>query len=300
MGNVVRSMIIGEKRETCENNCDDNDEKSLEEDILVVIDDYPPPAITDPIFRLGEKLRVIKREVYWWKVCSMKTGKVNYIPDAHVAKIYHGWLFEGVERHKAEELLLLPVNRVGSFLVRESSKERGVYSLSVKHRNIKHYRIFRLDNSWYYISPRLTFQCLEDMINHYSDSADGLCCMLTTPCLSTTTIAQTDTSEIDPPVVMRQNFDWKKVDRSELVSPENCNDNLVSYGVRNSIAAHLFFSQEPTEKREDRKKKSKSVYSFPKIQTIWTTSREMAPRRWNSIFVCNLHKDCNVSMHYEG
>ncbi|KAJ0055042.1 hypothetical protein NL108_008775, partial [Boleophthalmus pectinirostris] len=150
-------------------------------------------------------------EVYWWKVCSLKTGKVNYIPDAHVAKIYHGWLFEGVERQKAEELLLLPVNRVGSFLVRESSTERGVYSLSVKHRSIKHYRIFRLDNSWYYISPRLTFQCLEDMINHYSDSADGLCCMLTTPCLTTTTLAQTDT-EIAPPVVMRHNFDWKKVD----------------------------------------------------------------------------------------
>lgn len=44
----------------------------------------------------------------------------------------------------------------------------GLYSLSVKHRVIKHYRIYRLDNSWYYISPRLTFQCLEDMISHYS------------------------------------------------------------------------------------------------------------------------------------
>lgn len=43
-----------------------------------------------------------------------------------------------------------------------------MYSLSVKHRSVKHYRIFRLDNSWYYISPSLTFQCLEDMINHYS------------------------------------------------------------------------------------------------------------------------------------
>lgn len=44
----------------------------------------------------------------------------------------------------------------------------GLYSLSVRHRQVKHYRIFRLDNSWYYISPKLTFQCLEDMINHYS------------------------------------------------------------------------------------------------------------------------------------
>lgn len=33
---------------------------------------------------------------------------------------------------------------------------------------MKHYRIFRLPNNWYYISPRLTFQCLEDLVNHYS------------------------------------------------------------------------------------------------------------------------------------
>lgn len=44
----------------------------------------------------------------------------------------------------------------------------GLYSLSVRHRQVKHYRIFRLPNNWYYISPRLTFQCLEDLVNHYS------------------------------------------------------------------------------------------------------------------------------------
>lgn len=35
------------------------------------------------------------------------------------------WLYEGVERQKAEELLSLPGNRVGSFMIRESAKERG-------------------------------------------------------------------------------------------------------------------------------------------------------------------------------
>ncbi len=33
-----------------------------------------------------------------------------------------------MERQKAEELLSLPGNRVGSFLVRESGRERGEYS----------------------------------------------------------------------------------------------------------------------------------------------------------------------------
>eukprot|EP00064_Thunnus_orientalis_P014063 superscaffoldBa00002393_g14104 len=262
MGNMMRSVSATEKVNG-ENL--DSAPKGSEEDMVVVLQDYPAPEISEPIYRMGEKLRVIAQEAYWWRVRSVQTGKENYIPNSHVAKVYHGWLFEGVERQKAEELLLLPGNRVGSFLVRESIRERGLYSLSVKHRSVKHYRIFRLDNSWYYISPRLTFQCLEDMINHYSDSADGLCCVLTSPCLSGT-ISPPDATPEAPPVVMRRNFDWKKIDRKQLVSTESCSDNMVSYGVRNSIAAYLSFSgsQQAAETRaKSRKSKSKSVYALP-------------------------------------
>lgn len=143
---------------------------------------------------------MVVREAYWWRVRSVQTRKESYIPNSHVAKVYHGWvnlhwqyplelaymvcfnvnlvtakiwnahfphcsnislmevlgdvsdtryhhvlfvtavcvdlmwsdccvswLFEGVERQKAEELLGLPGNRVGSFMVRESAKERGEY-----------------------------------------------------------------------------------------------------------------------------------------------------------------------------
>lgn len=259
-------MIRGEStRDKVNTDNHDGSPKGSEDDMVVVLQDYPSAEISKPIYRMGEKLRVVAQEAYWWRVRSVRTGKENYIPNSHVAKVYHGWLFEGVERQKAEELLCLPGNRVGSFLVRESSRERGLYSLSVKHRIIKHYRIFRLDNSWYYISPRLTFQCLEDMINHYSDLADGLCCVLTSPCLSDTTPPSDVTTEA-PPVVMRRNFDWRKVDRRQLVSTDSCSDSMVSYGVRNSIAAYLSFSgnQPPAETRADsRKKKSKSVYALP-------------------------------------
>lgn len=241
----------------------ENSLKGSEYDMAVVLEDYPSPEISEPTYRMGDKLRVVAQEAYWWKVRSVQTGKENYVPNSHVARVYHDWLFEGVGRQKAEELLLLPVNRVGSFLVRESSRERGLYSLSVKHRTVKHYQIFRLDNSWYYISPRLTFQCLEDMINHYSDAADGLCCVLTSPCLSCTT-PPSEANAGPPPVVMRRNFDWKKVERDQLVNPEGCSDNMVSYGVRNSIAAYLSLSGEPARIRAmGRKKKSKSVYGVP-------------------------------------
>ncbi|RVE66974.1 hypothetical protein OJAV_G00112810 [Oryzias javanicus] len=252
MGNMMRGGS------TTKNNSKENLDDRKDDDIVVVLEDYPSAEISEPIYKMGEKLRVIAQEAYWWKVSSLATGKENYIPGSHVAKVYHGWLFEGLERKKAEELLLLPENRVGSFLVRESSSERGVYSLSVKHRMIKHYRIFRLDNSWYYISPSLTFQCLEDMINHYSDSADGLCCTLTTPCLSGRNL-----SSGTPPVVMRRNFDWKKVDSKQLV--DNSNESIVSYGVRNSIAAYLSFTdlEDSSQRLDRRKKKCKSVHINP-------------------------------------
>ncbi|XP_019946086.1 src like adaptor 1a [Paralichthys olivaceus] len=262
MGNMIKGGLARDKINT--QNID-SPQKSSEDNMVVVLQDYPSPDVSEPIYRMGEKLRVLAQDTYWWRVRSVQTGKENYIPNTHAARVYHGWLFEGVERQKAEDLLLLPVNRVGSFLVRESSRERGQYSLSVKHRHIKHYRILRLDNSWYYISPRLTFQCLEDMVNHYSDSADGLCCVLTSPCLSAMTL-QPDASATAPPVVMRRNFDWKKVDRRQLVSTDSCSDNMVSYGVRNSIAAYLSFSENQDHaqfKAKSRKKKSKSVYVLP-------------------------------------
>ncbi|XP_032172021.1 src-like-adapter isoform X3 [Mustela erminea] len=141
----------------------------LDSDFLAVLSDYPSPDISPPIFRRGEKLRVISDEGGWWKAISLSTGRESYIPGICVARVYHGWLFEGLGRDKAEELLQLPDTKMGSFMIRESETKKGFYSLSVRHRQVKHYRIFRLPNNWYYISPRLTFQCLEDLVNHYSD-----------------------------------------------------------------------------------------------------------------------------------
>ncbi|KAA0710468.1 Src-like-adapter Src-like-adapter protein 1 [Triplophysa tibetana] len=236
-------------------------------DNLVVISDYPCRNISEPIYKIGERLKGLSQEGCWWKVRSSQTGTENYIPNNHVAKVYHGWLFEGVGRQKAEELLSLPGNGVGSFLMRESPREKGVYSLSVRHRTVKHYKIFRLTNSWFYISPRLTFQCLEDMVNHYSDSSDGICCVLTAPCLALSVPAPSTTQ--DPPIVMRRNLDWKKVNRSQLINPNEVDlmdnkDNTMSYGVRSSIAAYMSLTSGPQpENSKDRKKKSKSIYVIP-------------------------------------
>nr|XP_019588246.1 PREDICTED: src-like-adapter 2 isoform X3 [Rhinolophus sinicus] len=92
------------------------------------------------------------------------------------------WLYEGLSREKAEELLLLPGNCGGAFLIRESQTRRGCYSLSIRLSRpaswdrIRHYRIQRLDNGWLYISPRLTFPSLQALVDHYSGMAFPCLC----------------------------------------------------------------------------------------------------------------------------
>uniref|UniRef100_UPI00398F69C9 src-like-adapter isoform X2 n=1 Tax=Pristiophorus japonicus TaxID=55135 RepID=UPI00398F69C9 len=217
-------------------------------DVLVTIYDYPPPTISQPIFRMGEKLRIVAEEGDRWRVRPIIGGCENYVPRTYVARVYHGWLFEGIGRQKAEELLQLSGNRLGSFLIRQSESQKGTYCLSVRHysnipqKQVKHYRIFRLPNKWYYIQERLTFQCLEDLVNHYCEVADGLCCLLTHPCL-----AQLSTEHPpEQPVVLRHNhFSWRNVSRAELLSDNSTSrdEAFLSYGLRHSIASYMTLSQ---------------------------------------------------------
>uniref|UniRef100_A0A8C9G4U6 Src like adaptor n=1 Tax=Pavo cristatus TaxID=9049 RepID=A0A8C9G4U6_PAVCR len=179
--------------------------------------------------------------------------------------LLHSWLFEGLGREKAEELLQLPNTKVGSFMIRESETRKGLYSLSVRHREVKHYRIFRLPNNWYYISPRQTFQCLEDLVNHYSEVADGLCCVLTTPCLTQCTNNHSIMNQV-PPVVMRnKNFNWRSIHRLEMTGDTEStlaaiDDSCLSYGLRESIASYLSLTGDDNSSFVSaRKKKAQSL-----------------------------------------
>ncbi|XP_056378771.1 src-like-adapter isoform X2 [Hyla sarda] len=238
MGNVMRNSAPPDKIAAT------HTAAGTESDFLAVLYDYPPSDISEPIFYFGEKLRVISDEGGWWRVVSLKTGRENYIPAKCVAKVYHGWLFDGVGREKSEQLLELPEVKTGSFMIRQSETKKGSYSLSVKHRQVKHYRIFRLPNNWYYISPRLTFQCLEHLVNHYSESADGLCCVLTTPCLTQQSVNIADVRQEVPVMRRKKPFNWRSMKRMSLAAedPEpsvETDDSFLSYGLRQSIASYL-------------------------------------------------------------
>ncbi|KAK1343027.1 hypothetical protein QTO34_015797 [Cnephaeus nilssonii] len=141
----------------------------------------------------GEKLQILKESGDWWLAKSLITGREGYVPSNFVAQVetleVEKWFFRSISRKDAERQLLAPINKVGSFLIRESETNKGAFSLSVKDVTtqgevIKHYKIRSLDEGGYYVSPRITFPTLQALVQHYSKKGDGLCQKLTQPCVS--------------------------------------------------------------------------------------------------------------------
>lgn len=48
---------------------------------------------------------------------------------------------------------------------------------------VKHYRIRQLDEGGFFIARRTTFRTLQELVEHYSKDADGLCVNLRKPCI---------------------------------------------------------------------------------------------------------------------
>ncbi|XP_008108170.2 src-like-adapter 2 [Anolis carolinensis] len=217
--------------------------------VAVAVCNFPSGQV-EPIIRMGEQLKLLSEEGEWWKVESAVTGKNCCIPSNHIAKISHRWLYEGISRTKAEELLLLPYNREGSFLIRESQMRKGCYSLSIRHTNhaswdcVKHYRINRLENGWLYISPSLTFPSLHELVDSYSETGDGLCCCLKEPCFiqgSTSNFCHNLSKSI---VVSKPAINWQEINSSDLLAegplPE---DSRISLGLREAVTTYLLMTE---------------------------------------------------------
>ncbi|XP_017368179.1 src-like-adapter 2 isoform X1 [Cebus imitator] len=217
----------------------------------VALGSFPAGGQAELSLRLGEPLIIISEDGDWWTVLSEVSGREYNIPSVHVAKVSHGWLYEGLSREKAEELLLLPGNPGGAFLIRESQTRRGCYSLSVRLSRpaswdrIRHYRIQCLDNGWLYISPRLTFPSLQALVDHYSELAEDICCLLKEPCVLQRA-SQLPGKDMPLPVtVQRTPLNWKELDSSLLFSEvATGEESLLSEGLRESLSSYISLTEE--------------------------------------------------------
>lgn len=94
------------------------------------------------------------------------------------------WYFGKIKRMEAEKKLLAPQNEHGAYLIRDSESRQNDYSLSVRDGDtVKHYRIRPLDHGGFFIARRTTFRTLQELVEHYSRDADGLCVNLRKTCV---------------------------------------------------------------------------------------------------------------------
>ena len=151
--------------------------------------DYDRRADDDLSFKKGDLMYILHTDDQGWMLArSKETGKEGYIPSNHVAEWEsleaEKW-FCNINRIEAEELLMLPPNQHGSFLVRDSETSSGGYSLTVRDKEtVRNYRIKKQDDGTFTVSRRATFDTIHDLIHYYEQQADELCCVLRHPCLS--------------------------------------------------------------------------------------------------------------------
>jgi len=157
--------------------------------VFVALYDYDARTDEDLSFKKGEHLEILNdTQGDWWFARSKATKLEGYIPSNYVAKLKsieaEPWYFGKIKRMEAEKKLLLAQNDHGAYLIRDSESRRNDYSLSVRDGDtVKHYRIRQLDEGGFFIARRTTFRTLQELVEHYSRDADGLCVNLRKPCV---------------------------------------------------------------------------------------------------------------------
>ncbi|XP_053309182.1 tyrosine-protein kinase HCK [Spea bombifrons] len=159
---------------------------------LVALYDYDGVHPGDLTFSKGDEFQLLEESGEWWRARLIRTGEEGFIPSNYVGRVNslesEEWYFRGVGRKEAERQLMSPENKSGAFMIRDSETMKGCYSLSVKDsspasgNSVKHYKIRTLDDGGFYISTRITFRSLKELVSHYERQTDGLCHCLTVPC----------------------------------------------------------------------------------------------------------------------
>ncbi|XP_070601059.1 src-like-adapter 2 [Erythrolamprus reginae] len=218
--------------------------------MIVAVSDFPSRD-TKPVLRMGEQLSLLSEGGEWCQVKSVTTGKECSVPSNIIAKISHRWLYDGIDRAKAEELLLLPANQEGSFIIRKRQTKKGCYSLSIRCMTreswicVKHYRINCLENNWLYISPSLTFPSLHELVDYYSESSDGLYCCLKKPCFIQGASSSLFHNLPRPVEVKTSALNWQQIKSSDLLSEEPLTeDSPISLGLREAVTTYLFMTDD--------------------------------------------------------
>uniref|UniRef100_A0A2I3G4G7 Tyrosine-protein kinase n=1 Tax=Nomascus leucogenys TaxID=61853 RepID=A0A2I3G4G7_NOMLE len=150
--------------------------------LFIALYDYEARTEDDLTFTKGEKFHILNNT-------GEKRTRVKLISQPVDRSLsLSEWYFGKIGRKDAERQLLSPGNPQGAFLIRESETTKGAYSLSIRDwdptrgDHVKHYKIRKLDTGGYYITTRVQFSSVQELVQHYMEMNDGLCNLLMAPC----------------------------------------------------------------------------------------------------------------------
>ncbi|CAN9515236.1 unnamed protein product [Ophioblennius macclurei] len=161
----------------------------------------PPPQLYAALFdfqarsddeltvREGDKLSVLEargRYVLAKKLTgSLQSGLVpaNYLALLQDEFAKHKWYYGNINRMKAEKLLLAAQNKDGSFLVRISESHSDEYTISARSEaKVFHFRIQRSSIGAYFVSDKISFSTLGELVSYYQRNPRSLGVELQEPC----------------------------------------------------------------------------------------------------------------------
>ncbi|KAM9316319.1 tyrosine-protein kinase FRK-like [Gastrophryne carolinensis] len=177
---------------------------------------YQPRSAEDLQVKKGDELKVIEDQGEWiWAEMVTNDGetKTGYIPKPILAEAgsleAEDWYFGPLSKMDAKRYLMQEQNQTGSFLLWKKENE-DCYYLSVRTADkVRHYPIHGSDGLFYLVR-RASYPSLKELVQHYQESADGLCTQLNNPCVKLdlplmTSISHTtvDQLEIDPSSIQK-------------------------------------------------------------------------------------------------
>ncbi|KAM4571352.1 tyrosine-protein kinase Srms [Fundulus diaphanus] len=160
----------------------------------------------------GDKLSVIeKRGDYVLAKKLTGSPQSGLIPANYVALLQdefakHKWYYGNINRVKAEKLLLGSQNKDGAFLVRISESHSDEYTVSARSEGkVCHFRVQRSVIGAYFVSDKISFATLGELISYYQKNPRSLGLNLVEPCAQ-----QRELFDMEPWETPREEFKLHK------------------------------------------------------------------------------------------
>nr|XP_060612328.1 tyrosine-protein kinase BTK [Anolis sagrei ordinatus] len=159
---------------------------------VVALYDYTPMNEQDLQLQKGEEYLVLEESNESWWRAQDQAGKQGYIPSNYVTEARDSleifeWYSKNITRRQAEQLLKQE-GKDGGFIVRDSTRNTGKYTVSVFAKSsgepqgtIRHYVVCSTPQNQYFLAEKHLFSTIPELINYHQHNSAGLISRLKYP-----------------------------------------------------------------------------------------------------------------------